>query len=417
MLNRSWTWTQRAAPFALAAALALLATVRWGDLVVEVADRWDGESTSRREDVAAYYAGGVLVEQGRADALYEPETVAETERDLLGRTAGRHDGLAFMNPPFVAGVFAPLARWPYGQVQALWFAVNALAVFASLALLQRELRGLVPGWRLAFGLAALASFSVFWSLLYGQSSALILLSWTLCYRLLKGGREAGAGLALAVSLIKPQMAVLPALYLLATGRRRALLAFAASAAVLVAASVMVAGPEVTFVSYPHLLLESTGWQDQYGVDRTHMFGWSGFFERVGPDGSSLAGVLLTGLASALTLLVAAYVFRRRRPLDDSSRSVLAVAIATILISPHFHAQDLQILIVPAALLAGRRDALAVPALAFLLLPLYTVVFYVAPPALALSLAFIAMRTASTVPPHEAGPATALLKPNVLPAVP
>lgn len=382
------------APYVLIALLALLAIALWAYLIAHVVDTWDGDTADRREDVVAYYAAGRLVSEGRAVDLYDPDVLAETEHSVLGRPAGWHDGLAYLNPPFVAALFQPLAHLPYGAAQALWFALGTLAVAASLVLLWPELRRVSRRWAAVFVLASFASFPVFWSLLYGQISSLVLLSWVLCYRWLKDGRELPAGLALALVLIKPHLAVVPALYLLTTGRWRALAGFALGAIVLVGISVALAGPETTLVSYPMFLLESLRWSDEYGVDRTHMFGWSSFFGWALP-GASPAGLLyLTGVASALTLLAAMFVWRRHQRRAIGAMTVLAIAAATILVSPHLHAQDLQILLVPAALLfAHRRDvfALAVPTLLFLLIPLSVVSVNLATPALALALAIVAAR--------------------------
>jgi putative flippase GtrA len=393
---RPWARARSAAPYALAAILAVLAAGLWGYLVVRVIDGWDGDGADQREDIVAFYAAGSLVRDGRGGALYEPDAVTAREREILGRPAGLHNGLVYLNPPFVAGLFEPLAHLPYGRAQALWFALSALAVFASIALLLPELRRLPRRWALVFVLAALASFPVFWSLLYGQLSALVLLSWILFYRLLRSGRDAPAGLVLAASLVKPHLALVPVIYLLTTRRWRALAGYAAGAAILIGASVALVGPGVTFVSYPALILESLSWQVEYGVDRVHMYGWASFLAAVLPGASRPITLLLSGVASVLTLLAAVYVWRRYDRLDDGSGAALALATATILTSPHIHVQDLQILLLPAMLLvAYRRDvfAVAAPVLLFFLIPVAVLGVNIATPALAAALAIVAAKAA------------------------
>lgn len=384
-----------AAPYVLAAALALLTVGLWAYLIAQVADAANGDTADRREDVVAYYAAGRLLQVGRGAALYDPDEVAETERSILGRPAGHHDGLAYMNPPFVAGLFRLLAELPYNWAQAVWFTLSVLGLFASLALLWPELRTLPRRWAAVFVLAALASFPVVWSLLYGQVSSFILLFWVLFYRGLKSGREMPAGVALAGVLIKPQLALVPAVYLVATRRWGALAVFAAAAAALVGASALLAGPEATFVAYPRFLLESFGWQQEYGVDRAHMFGWSSFLPLLLPGASRAHVLLAAGTASAVTLGLALIVWRRGGEAHDTSQPMLALAAATILTSPHIHAQDLGILILPAALLvAHRRDVLAAAVLGalFLLVPMVVISVNLATPMLALALAFVAGRS-------------------------
>jgi len=381
-----WARAQWAAPYVLVAVLALLAAVRWSQAIDHVADTWHGHAQDRREDVVAYYAAGSLVANGLADKLYQPEAVAHVEQEILGRPAGRYGGLVFLNPPFVAGAFRALTLLPYNQAQAAWFLLNAIALFAAIAALLPELRRLPRIWASAFVLAAIASFPVFWSFLYGQSSSFILLAWALFYRLTKDRHDLPAGLMLAGTLIKPHLAIAPLTCLLATGRWRVLLAFGAGAALLVTASIALVGPHVTFVGYPEFLLGSLRWQREYGVDRAHMYGWTAFFGAV-LHLSSAAALSLAIIASAVTLLAAVWVSRLYR--HEGARPLLALAIASILISPHMHAQDLQILLLP-VLVASRRDLMTVgvPVLLFLLAPVNVLTVAVATPLLAAALALV-----------------------------
>lgn len=331
ILARTLSRFRSAVPYALAAVLAFLAVGLWGYLIVRVIDDWDGDGADQREDVVAFYAAGSLVRDDLGDSLYEPDAVAAREREILGRPAGLHNGLVYLNPPFVAGLFEPLAHLPYGRAQALWFALSALAVFASVALLLPELRRLPRRWALVFVLAALASFPVFWSLLYGQLSSLVLLSWVLFYRLLKDGREGPAGLVLAASLIKPHLALVPIVYLVATRRWRALAGYAVGAAILGAASVALVGPEVTFVSYPALILESLSWQAEYGVDRAHMYGWASFLN------GGLPGRLAVDLPAAVRCRDGRHADRRGprvAPLRPPGRRLAAGTCASHRDHPH-----------------------------------------------------------------------------------
>ena len=382
----------RASAYLLIAALALLTAGLWGYLIAHVVDYWDGTSSELREDFVAFYAAGRLVRDGLGDTIYQPEIVAHVEEALLGRPAGRHDGLAFMNPPFVAGLFQPFTALPYGTAQAVWFGVSALVVVASLALLWPDLRKLRRRWALAFGLAFLASFPVFSSLVYGQLSSLVLLSWVVSYRLSQQGREVPAGLALAASLIKPQLAVVPVLYLLATGRWRALGGFAAGGTALVVLSVALTSLDIVFVEYPTFLIHSLQWQEEFGVNRIDMFGWRSFIIRALPASGEALRLGLTVALSTVTLAAALVVWRRRRGRDDLWAPILALAAATILVSPHVHTHDLQILMLPAALLAAqRRDAFSLAGAGLLLfaIPLGMFGVNLATPALAAGLAIVA----------------------------
>jgi hypothetical protein len=182
----------------------------------------------------------------------------------------------------------------------------------------------------------------------------------------------------------------PALFLLATGRWRALAGFAAGGALLGAASLALVGPQTALVDYPRALLQSVGWRSEYGIDRPHMFGWSGLLSLLLGDHAPGLERALAVAASLVTLPVAVYVWRRLDKEGDAPGVALAVASATVLLSAHIHLQDLQIMLLPAALLVARRrerfDVL-VPAALFVLAPLSLTGANLVTPLLAGSLAY------------------------------
>jgi alpha-1,2-mannosyltransferase len=362
----SWRVRARdAAPYALSVVLAIVGAGLWARLIAHVVDYWDGVSLDRREDFVAFYAAASMVRDGVGWAIYRPEAVATVEELALGRPAGRVEGLAFMNPPFVAGVLQPLALLPYGVAQAVWFAASALIVAACIALLWPELRAMRGRWAFAFAIAAIASFPVFMSLLYGQLSPLVLLAMVVSHRLAARGHPLWAGVALAGALVKPQLAVVPVVYLIVTGRWRPLAGFGVGAAALAALSLAIAGPRA-FVGYPSFVLGSLRWREEFGVNRLDMYGWHGFFIRHLPEDFADLRMPLTLLLCLATLVVAMVVWRRRRD-EGAWAPAFATGAATVLVSPHIHTHDLLVLMLPAALVAAqRRDAVAV-AIAGLLL--------------------------------------------------
>jgi hypothetical protein len=348
-------------------ALGLLAAGVWARLIAHVIDYWDGISEDRREDFVAFYAASMQVKRGFASTIYDPQIIGGVEETVLGRTAGRVDGLAFMNPPFVAGAMQPLALVSFGVAQAIWFAVSAVMVAACIALLWPDLRRLRGRSAVMFAIAAVASYPVYMSMLYRQLSPLILLAWVLAYRLGVRGHAMLAGAALSLALIKPQFAVVPVLYLLVTSRWRMLAGFAIGALVLAASSAALAGPYVSFIGYPAYLLETLRWREEFGVNRLDMFGWHAFIIRSLPGFDPTIGLLLTAVLCALTLIAAIVIWRQPHRCDEMWAPALAIAAATILISPHSHTHDLLVLMLPAALLAGRRgDAVSMAGAALLL---------------------------------------------------
>ena len=365
--ERAYTMPGKPMLVITAVLVSVVAFAMWGSLVMHVVDYWDGASESRREDFVAYYAAATLVAQGLPEAIYQPDVVAEVEETILGRPAGNVAGLVFLNPPFVAGALQPLTGMPYGQAQAIWFVITALAVAVSVALLWPELRRLPRPWGLVVALAALGSLPVFWSLLYAQLTPFVLLSWVGFYRLYVSKQEGPAGFLLALSLVKAHLVIAPLLFLIVKGRWRALGGFAAGAALFVGGSVAFVGWETTFKAYPALLIDSLNWQREFGVNRLHMLSWSALLIRVFPDLGLALKLSLSLLLSALTLLTAALVWRRRDGLEDGVAPLLMLAVAAMLASPHVHLQDAMVFVLPAVVLAAnRRDLIGVCAVGLLL---------------------------------------------------
>jgi len=370
--------------------LAVAAAALWGYAVALAADRLDSRSSEPREDIVAFYVAGKILQEGHSERLYDVPAVAGEEAAVLGRSAGYHGGLPFLNPPFVAGLFYPLALLPYGIAQAVWLGLSVAALATALALLWPELRRLNRKWAVVFVLAALASAPVFWSLLYGQLSTLVLLSWVASYRLLKAKREGAAGLILAACLIKPPLALVPALFLLTTGRWRAFAAFTTGGALLGVASLALVGPQTALVDYPRLMLETMAWRSEYGIDRPHMFGWNGLLSLLLDGRAPQLERALAVVASLATLAAAVCVWRRLKREGNAPGLALAVTSATVLFSPHIHLQDLQIMVLPAALLVARRRErldLVLPAALFVLAPLSLTGANLVTPVLAGSLAY------------------------------
>lgn len=143
----------------------------------------------------------------------------------------------FISPPPVAWLALPFTALPYPLAYWLWSAllVGALAAVCALA---------APGhrWiRLIFFAAAIGWLPVIYSLQLGQPGMFVALGVAGCYALLRD-RPLWAGIALGAVVLKPQLAFLVPLALLAARRDRAFLGSVIAIGGLAAASVIAVGP-------------------------------------------------------------------------------------------------------------------------------------------------------------------------------
>ncbi|MBM4415058.1 MAG: DUF2029 domain-containing protein [Chloroflexi bacterium] len=97
----------------------------------------------------------------------------------------------------------------------------------------------------------------------GQFSMLLLVSWAATALALRAGRDGLAGLALAPTLVKPELAIPVALALLLARRWRGVAALGSCTTVAIAASLAVASVERLW-AYPAFVLSAAG-TDTHGT--------------------------------------------------------------------------------------------------------------------------------------------------------
>lgn len=234
-----------------------------------------------------------------------------------------NDGQWYLSPPPLAWLALPLSVLGPARAFYVWF---ALSVFA-----------LVAGWwlaapdggpkRLLWLLAALAWYPVLYGLSLGQPVLFVLLAVAGCWKLAEAGKPYLAGVVLAASSLKPQLAlVVPAVLLLA-GHWRIVAGWAVPAAILAGLSLaMLSGDGLG--DYRSLLAEA-----QRVVNNR-------FFTLAFLLGSGWLTTLAQG-AVIVVGLVAAYLNRHA----GLTRLIPLGLLTTVLSATYWHLQDFTILVV------------------------------------------------------------------------
>jgi hypothetical protein len=318
------------------------------------------EEVARRGEIdfLAFYTAGQIVARGQGEQLYDFETQARLQKELVGRGYP----LPFYHPPFEALLFVPLAWLPYPAAYMTWGAANLLMLWLLALWLGPYFRPLPPAWRFTLLLSAAVPIGL--TILQGQDVLLLLLLFVLAFAALKGNAEFRAGCFLALGQFKFQL-VWPLALLFVVRRNTKLLAgFAATSLALLIASCLIVGLEGLW-SYPRLLwelnqaLENRLQQDEraiYPADMPNLRGlvWA------------LAGNALP--AGAFHLLVALLslglvVWTNRQWGEATPREVPAfdlqfslALVLTLLISYHAHLHDFSLLVLPAVLLLAHLNA-------------------------------------------------------------
>ena len=238
----------------------------------------------------------------------------------------------FVNPPPVAWLMAPLTslRAPVAYVPWVLF-VSGCLVAAALLLAPRDLltRGIYVGLALGF-------LPTFVAIAYGQLGPLVAVALAGSWLLLRARRELAGGLLLSVIALKPQLALLVPLALLAAGYWRAFVAASAAGAALTALSLASLG--LHGLAYYRMLAGSL-FADAY-FQR-----WS-LTPLVGDGWPWVVAVLVV---AAATLLVA-------RAHRGDAGAAIALGVAGSLLTNHYlTASDFTILLIPIWLLLRRRQ--------------------------------------------------------------
>jgi hypothetical protein len=197
----------------LAAGLALLALLGVALNVVNL--RFTRTSPGGNDFLPRWVGTRMFLTQG--DSPYSAATTAAIHDRMYGRAAEADEDQALFAYPFYSMlVFAPFALVPdYPLARALWITAQEMALAATV-LAALALTGWRPGrWPLVAALVfAMVWFHSAKPLVDGNASILVTLFVTLGLWALRRGRDGTAGLLLALSTIKPQMAALLLLFTL-----------------------------------------------------------------------------------------------------------------------------------------------------------------------------------------------------------
>jgi hypothetical protein len=308
------------------------------------------------DDLINYWSGARFAASGRAAQAYDHDLFFRFEQAVIGPGANFK---IYGYPPSLMLLTRPLAALPFLAALALW---SASGVALSAALLAR-----LVGWRQAL-LASIGAPAAFLNLLSGQNG---------CFTaaLLGGGlllldrRPLVSGALLGLLSVKPQMALLLPIALIAGRRWKTLVAAAASAALLVDLSVVLYGID------PWL-----GFLDQMTYQRQLMeLPHDDWFRRMPTvfaatrlAGASVAAAYAAQLVSAALAVGAVILAWRSHATTEIKAAVLVVAI--FLATPYAWDYDMIVLLFAAAWLArdGRRGALLpvekITAIVLLILP-------------------------------------------------
>lgn len=332
-------------PRRVRAHVLLLAVCLWTVYAVDMSTPGlrDRLGIIKGADFLHFYTLGKLALENRGDLLYDMHAQS-TELAKLVPEATNYAYVPLYGPQ-VSLFFVPFALLPYGWALTAWLSLNlpiyalcCFTVWKTCANLQNQ------KWTV---LAAAAAFPGFFHLLlWGQTSGLALLCFTLLYLALRARRLFLAGLALGSLIFKPQLGLAAAVVFVFAGEWQ-----------VVAGSIIAASLQLGIAWWHY----GTAVMRNYLYALTHLRGvlspleprlyqthsLRSFWLMLLPWSSASSAVWGLYFVSAVAaLLMLLLCWRSRAPLVLRYSALL---VASVLVAPHLTVYDL-VLLAPAFLL-------------------------------------------------------------------
>jgi hypothetical protein len=286
-------------------------------------------------DFIAQYAAAALVRSGHGGAVLDPAAVQAAEHAAAPERVAL---LPFVQPPAIALLLAPVAALPFEIAFAVVAALDAALIVVAVALLRPRL-GLLGIVALLLAPPAVVAVA------QGQTAPLVLLLVAVSVR----SRAGPAGLALGLTLLRPQTAALLIVAGLLDPARRVWTIL--GAALVVGASSVVVGVD-GIARYVSVLADASLWSTTGELGLGRAIGWSGLASAIGWSGLAVAGPIVGLMAGVIAVARAA----------PDARAEVAAAWALVA-SPHVLMHD-GLLAYPALIaIASRRGAWDVIAVA------------------------------------------------------
>jgi hypothetical protein len=346
-------------------------------LCVAVYDRLAGDGLQNAfggalgGDFMAFYTAGHFVASGTAERLYDASAQLAFQEQVVG---GKLSGVAlWVSPPYLAWLFAPLARLPYVWAFVACVGLSLGGVWLSFRSLGRELALEQSPTRLLW--IALQYYPTLQWLLNGQMTGLWLVLALHVFLCLRRGRDVPAGLLLGLFAVKPPLALGLAVALLAARRFRALSAAASSAGALVA---------LGFLTLPDAMHEySRRGSELLALVRSDGYATAGLhgsfevatllFDGVSPTLALVLGVTLT--VGLLAWIFALWLRAGWSPGTPSwDLRMAATLTAGVIASPHLFIYDLTLLLLPLFVLVAHSERVGPPLAGSPRLPLVALVW-------------------------------------------
>jgi hypothetical protein len=337
------------------------------------------EIMAGKNDFPVFYSNATMVREGRAAGLYDFTEENSFVRRVSDVTRPPNNHL-----PYELLLFVPLSYLRFDTAYVLW-AILSLGMLVGTTILLRSFYDRPSGILIVL-LTILGFFPVWYCLLQGQDSILLLFLFALSFWFWRRGNDDTAGFVIALGLFRPQLVVPFVLIMLLARKWKFIRGFVPGAVIVVLLSACVVGLK-GMADYIHILLSQGTQQsarvlsDQWTVRPGLMATWRGFLWVCLPEWiptNVRSSLLLVGTFTGL--LYSARKIYKAKDIEAFNVAFAMCVATTLLVSFHSFLNDFSLMILPLLVYApavansevGKKKAYSMVTLGFLffLTPLY-----------------------------------------------
>lgn len=308
-----------------------------------------------RVDFISFYAVGSLFRAGMTELLYNLDAQRQIQDTLVGSNfAATGSLLPFNHPPFLIPLLGLITTENYQTTYTRWTLIllGVLALCAILIAITLRREQWTSRRAVLIALSSVLFYPILLSLIQGQDTVFVLFGSLVWFWGMHARREKMSGLGLALTTIKPHIA-LPLALPFIVSRRREGWWFVGWSLLLGLSSLLFIGWQSWLDFFGVLFLTAKG--EGFGINPPVMMNFQGLILRVLPW---MPDVLVRGLTWGGFLLAVGglcCLWWNRKPSATLQRIGLTVVVA-LFFSPHLYAHDLALLVGPLlALLVGEHN--------------------------------------------------------------
>ncbi len=294
-------------------------------------------------DFIHFYSAGRIAQNKGAAHVYDLALQHEMEEEQVGFPLAEEQVLPYNHLPFLIPILQVTVSADYVSSFYRWVLIMLIIYVSSITVLGSTLKqtGMDRGSILIVAAGALLFLPVFFSLMNGQDTAILLLGTSIWMYGLISGREWTAGFGLSLTTVRPHIALILALPMLFR-YRKIFLGFLLGSGALALFSFSILGLEGTREFINILFISAGG--EWYGIKQYAMFNLIGLLMRMVPWLEAATIRTFGWIIYGITILSLVFLWARSRHLRDSLIG-LTVTLALFVV-PHLHFHDLTLLLIP-----------------------------------------------------------------------